>query len=73
MIQQASELAVEAPLDGPKKQGAKTASRSLLIKDLKSYMQNNFEKQLNQVVATFVNTALDLTDAPVSEDIVRKA
>jgi hypothetical protein len=73
LLQNAAELAIEAPLDGPRKQGAKTASRSLLIQDLKSYMQNNFHKKLYQVVATIVNTALNLKNDAVTQDMVRKA
>jgi hypothetical protein len=72
-LQEASKLAMEAPPDGPRKQGAKTASRTVFIKDLKCYIQFNFGKQLNQVVATVVNTAMNLPPETVTEDMVRKA
>jgi hypothetical protein len=72
-LHEASMLAMEAPSEGPRKKGAKTASRTALIKDLKRYIQFHFGQKLNQVVATFVNTALNLKDDAVSEDMVRKA
>ena len=72
-LHDAAMLAMEAPTEGPRKKGAKTASRTAVIKDLKRYIQFHFGQKLNQVIATFVNTALDLKDDTVSEDMVRKA
>ncbi len=72
-LQEAAKLSIDVPPDGPRKQGAKTASRTVFIKDLKRYVQFHFSKQLNQVVATFVNTAMNLPSETVTEDMVRKA
>lgn len=72
-LQEASALAINILPDGPRKQGAKTASRTLFIKDLKRYIKYHFRKQLNQVVATIVNTAMNLDSETVTEDMVRKA
>lgn len=72
-LQEAATLAKDAPTDGPRKQGAKTATRTAFIKDLKRYIHLNFGKKLNQVIATFVNTALKLPPETVTEDMVRKA
>jgi hypothetical protein len=73
MLQEAATFAVHGPADGPRKQGAKTATRTAFIKGLKSHIKSNFGKQLNQVVATIVNTAMDLPSETVTEDMVRKA
>jgi hypothetical protein len=72
-LHEASMLAMEASTDGPRKKGAKHAARTQFIQDLKRYFHFHFDKKLNQVVATIINTALDLTDDAVSEDMVRKA
>jgi hypothetical protein len=72
-LQEAAKLAMDAPPDGPRKQGAKTATRSTFIKDLKRYVQFHFGRQLNQLVATIVNTAMNLPPETVTEDMVRKA
>jgi hypothetical protein len=72
-LQEASMLAMEEPTAGPRKKGAKNAARTQFIQDLKRYFQFHFDKKLNQVVASFVNSALDLSDDAVSEDMVRKA
>ena len=72
-LQEAAKLAKDAPPDGPRKQGAKTATRTAFIKDLKRYIQFHFGKQLNQVIATIINTAMNLPPETVTEDMVRKA
>lgn len=72
-LQEAATFAMHVPTDGPRKQGAYSASRTLFIKDLKNYIQHLFGKQLNQVVATIVNTAMNLPSETVTEDMVRKA
>lgn len=72
-LQEASTLAMDAPAKEPRKQGARTASRTLFIKELKRYIQFNLSKKLNQVVATIVNTAMNLPPETVTEDQVRKA
>jgi hypothetical protein len=72
-LKQAATLAMDAPPEGPRKQGAKTANRTAFIQDLKRYIQLHFDKQLNQAVATIVNTALNLAPETVTEDMVRKA
>ena len=72
-LQEAAKLAKDAPPDGPRKQGAKTATRTAFIKDLKRYIQFHFGKQLNQVIATLINTAMNLPPETVTEDMVRKA
>jgi hypothetical protein len=72
-LHEASMLAMDASTQGPRKKGAKNAARTQFIQDLKRYFQFHFDKKLNQVVASFVNSALDLSDDAVSEDMVRKA
>lgn len=72
-LQEATTFAMAAPPDGPRKQFAKTATRTAFIQDLKRYIQLHFDKQLNQAVATIVNTAMDLPSETVTEDMVRKA
>ena len=68
-----AKIAIDTPPYGSRKQGALTASRTLFIKELKRYIQFNFSKKLNQVVATIVNTAMNLPPETVTEDMVRKA
>jgi hypothetical protein len=72
-LHEASMLAMDSPAAGPRKKGAKNAARTQFIQDLKRYFHFHFNKKLNQVVASFVNSALDLSDDAVSEDMVRKA
>lgn len=72
-LQLASKYAINSPPDGPTKLGAMTASRTEFIKELKRYIQSNFGKKLNQVIATIVNTAMNLPPETVTEDMVRKA
>lgn len=73
ILHEATKLAMEAPAEGPRKKGAKNATRTSFIKELKRYVQFHFGKQLNQVVATIVNTAMNLPPETVTEDMVRKA
>lgn len=72
-LQEATIFAMAVPPEGPRKQSAKTATRTAFIQDLKRYIQFHFDKQLNQVVATIVITAMDLPPETVTEDMVRKA
>lgn len=72
-FQEAATFAMKAPPDGPTKQSAKTVTRTAFIQDLKRYIQLHFGKQLSQVVATIVNTAMNLPPENVTKDMVRKA
>ncbi len=72
-MKESAYLALDAAPEGPRKQGARTASRTAFIIELKHYLKNNFGQKFNQIVATIVNTALNLKDDVVSEDMVRKA
>ena len=74
VLQAASKLAMDAPFDNiPKKIGAKTAPRTILIKELKYYVLKRFNKPLNQVIANTVITAMDLPADSLTEDQIRRA
>lgn len=73
VLQEAATLTLNAlPKRSSNKPGAKNAKQIKLIKDISRFIQQHFQRPLNQAVATTVNVVLDLPNDQVTEDLVRK-